>query len=177
MTTINASTEVNARLEEIWLIVSNVDNDPKYWNGLNSIRNFRKEGNVVEREVEVGLRHSRGVQRITLNPNQSVDLEMTDGPMIGSRIMRLTPLSDGRKTKIDVTWNFVISPDVPSFARGFLLREIEGGTKKALEKIGKEAQKHNTSSIAQSNQGELSIQNSENDGTSERIGSEATHAV
>jgi hypothetical protein len=53
MVSINANVEVNASVDKIWDIVSNVDRDSEYWKGLNSIQNTRREENLVEREIRL----------------------------------------------------------------------------------------------------------------------------
>ncbi|HZW54904.1 MAG TPA: SRPBCC family protein [Nitrososphaerales archaeon] len=139
MVSIKATCEVNASAEKVWEIVSDVDNDPLYWSGLNAIRNVRKEENLVEREVKVGFMGNEGRQTIRLNPKESIDLTMTKGPLRGSRQMRLIPSKDGKRTKLDVEWDFQFS-GVPVFARGFVKSQIEGGTKEALEKVASAAE-------------------------------------
>src|SRR6266567_7360287 len=104
MVTINEIHEVNASRGDIWDIVSDVDRDPEYWSGLASIRNIRKEGNLVEREVVVGFMGRKGTQRIELVPKESIQMTMIDGPLRGSRQIKLIPLG-ARKTKIDVSWD------------------------------------------------------------------------
>ncbi len=138
MGSIKVTCEVNASAEKVWEIVSDVDNDPQYWTGLNAVRSVRKEENLVEREVKVGFMGNEGRQTIRLNPKESIDLTMTKGPLKGSRQMRLIPSKDGKTTKLAVEWDFQFS-GVPVFARDFVKSQIEGGTKEALEKIASAA--------------------------------------
>src|SRR2546428_4523414 len=60
MVTIAEVREVDASTDEVWDIVSDVDKDPEYWSGLTSIRNIRKDGNLIEREVVVGFMGRKG---------------------------------------------------------------------------------------------------------------------
>ena len=139
MVSIRGSCEVNASLDKVWDIVSDVDNDPQYWKGLSSIRNIRKEGNVIERVVKVGFMGNEGSQTVKLNPKESIELTMTKGPLKGTRVMKLTPQDHGKKTKLYVVWDFQFS-GVPVFARGFVKSQLEGTTKEALEKIASAAE-------------------------------------
>jgi ribosome-associated toxin RatA of RatAB toxin-antitoxin module len=141
MVSINASAEVNAPVERIWSIVSNVDRDPAYWKGMNSSKTIRREENVIEREVNVGFMGHKGHQIVKLNPKTSVDIEMTDGPMVGSRKLKLVPLEEG-KTRLEASWDYTFSK-VPIFARSFVKSQIERVTKEALEKIALEAEEKN----------------------------------
>jgi len=138
MVTIAEAREVDASTDEIWDIVSDVDKDPEYWSGLTSVRNIRKEGNLIEREVVVGFMGRQGTQRIQLVPKQLIQLTMIDGPLRGSREIKLIPLGEG-KTKIDVSWDVQFSA-IPVFAQGFVRSRLEEGTREALDKIAKAAQ-------------------------------------
>jgi hypothetical protein len=54
---------------------------------------------------------------ITLHPKQSAITKFTEGPVICTRILTLTPLSEN-KTKIDALWN-IDMPGIPLFGRTF----------------------------------------------------------
>jgi ribosome-associated toxin RatA of RatAB toxin-antitoxin module len=140
METINASREVRASTDKVWEVISDVDRDPEYWNGMSSLNNIRREGNVTERSVVVGFMGHTGFQKVILHPRESIDLTMTKGPMKGSREIRLSSLDNGHKTRVDVSWKFHFS-GVPIFARGFVKSQLEGTTKEALERIAKAAEK------------------------------------
>ena len=138
MVTIAEAREVDASVDDVWDIVSDVDKDPEYWSGLTSIHNILKEGNLIEREVVVGFMGRKGTQRIELVPKESVQLTMIDGPLTGSREIKLVPLGK-RRTKIDVSWNIQFSA-IPVFAQGFVRSRLEEGTREALDKIAKAAE-------------------------------------
>jgi len=80
----------------------------------------------------------KGTQRIELVPKESVQLTMIDGPLRGSREIKLVPLGK-RRTKIDVSWNVQFSA-IPVFAQGFVRSRLEDGTREALGKIAKAAE-------------------------------------
>jgi carbon monoxide dehydrogenase subunit G len=138
MVTIAGARKVDASVDDVWDIICNVDKDPEYWNGLTSIRNIRREGNLIEREVVVGFMGRKGTQRIELRPKKSILLTMTDGPLRGSREIKLVPLGE-RRTKIDVSWNIQFSA-IPDFAQGFVRSRLEESTREALDRIAKVAQ-------------------------------------
>jgi len=137
MATIAEGREVDASPDDVWNIISDVDRDPEYWSGLASIRNIRKEGNLVEREVVVGFMGRKGTQRIELVPKESIQMSMIDGPLRGSRQIKLIPLG-ARKTKIDVSWDIQFS-EIPVFAQEFVRSRLKEGTIEALDKIAKAA--------------------------------------
>jgi len=138
MVTIVEIRDVDASADEVWDIVSDVDKDPEYWNGLASIRNTRREGNLIEREVVVVFMGRKGTQRIELVPKKLIQLTMIDGPLRGSREIRLVPLG-AKRTKIEVSWDIQFSA-IPDFARGFVRSRLEDGTREALDRIAKAAQ-------------------------------------
>jgi ribosome-associated toxin RatA of RatAB toxin-antitoxin module len=137
VTGFSKSREVKAGLDRLWEVVSDLDNEPKYYDGLNSVKTLSRVGNVIEREVVVGYLKHEGRQTVTLDPRSSVEVRMTKGPMIGTRVTTLSPLSDSR-TRIDVSWR--IEFRVPAFVRGMVRREVEKGTERALARIAKEAE-------------------------------------
>lgn len=136
-TTISKSREIRASLDRLWEIVSDVDNEPKYYDGLNSVKNLSRIGNVTEREVVVGFLKHEGRQTVTLDPKRSVEVRMTKGPMIGTRITTLNAVSDS-KTRIDVSWS--VEFRVPTFVQSMVKGEVEKGTERALNRIAKEAE-------------------------------------
>ena len=133
MTSINEMREVDATVDEVWDVVADVDNDLEYWSGLSSIRNIRKEGNLIEREVLVGFMGRKGTQRILLSPRESIQLTLVSGPLIGSRVIRLSRLG-ARRTRIEVSWDIKLS-EIPVFAQGFVRTRLEEVTREALERI------------------------------------------
>jgi ribosome-associated toxin RatA of RatAB toxin-antitoxin module len=137
VTTISKSRKMRASLDRLWEIVSDVDNEPKYYDGLNSVKNLSRIGNVIEREVVVGYLNHEGRQTVTLSPKASVEVKMTKGPMIGTRVTTLSPLTESN-TRVDVSWR--VEFRVPSFVRGMVKREVEKGTEHALDRIAREAE-------------------------------------
>jgi ribosome-associated toxin RatA of RatAB toxin-antitoxin module len=137
--TIRDSLEVPAPFDRVWEIVADVDNDPKYWPNLHTVDNISKDGNVIEREVTVGFRKSRSRQTILLNPKKSIEITMSEGPVNGTRVITLVPLSgDGNnnKTNIDITWNIEVS-GIPIVGRSIVKNNLAKDTKEALSRIAK----------------------------------------
>jgi ribosome-associated toxin RatA of RatAB toxin-antitoxin module len=152
MVIISAARIVEARVDKVWEIVSDVDRDQEYWIGLGSIRNLRRGVNVVEREVTVGFIGRTSTQRIELKPKESVELKMTRGPLKGNREITLTPLGGGERTMVDVSWNFEFS-GVPAFAHEFVRSQVERATKAALTMIEAAAKEGNQTLVGRANGG------------------------
>ena len=137
MITISKSREIRASVDRVWEIISDVDNEPKYYEGLNSVKNLSRRGNVTEREVVVGHFNHESRQTVVLKPARSVEVKMTKGPIIGTRLTTLKAMT-GSKTRVGVSWN--IEFRVPAFVQGTVKEEVEKGTENALKRIAKEAE-------------------------------------
>ncbi|MDG6959516.1 MAG: SRPBCC family protein [Nitrososphaerota archaeon] len=139
MASITESKVIDADIDRAWDIVSDVDRDPEYWSGLSSVRNIRRSGNTIERQATVGFIGREGKQTIRLHPKESLELIMTSGPLRGTRVLKLTRLSDGAKTTVAISWDFRFS-GVPEFAQAFVKTQLERVTKDALKRIGEAAE-------------------------------------
>lgn len=133
MVTISASRAVPAPLNRVWEVVADVDNEPRHWRGLSSVRNISRNGNVIEREVTVGAMNFRSLQTVVLNPKRSIETTMTEGVMTGSRTITLSPLGD-EGTRVDVSWDIEM-PGIPSLFKGNVKNGIAKGTEGALDSI------------------------------------------
>ena len=120
----------------MWEIVADVDNEPRHWRGLNSVRNISRNGNTIEREVTVGAMNFRSLQTVVLNPKRSVETTMTEGVMTGSRTITLSPLDGGSRTRVDVSWDIEM-PGIPLLFKGNVKNGIVKGTEGALDSIAR----------------------------------------
>jgi hypothetical protein len=93
--------QIEASQVSIWNIISDVDREPEFWHGTKSIKNIRKNGNLIEREAVIAFRNSICKEVITLNPKNSVEKKITDGVIIGTKNIVLTPIGTNR-TRVDV---------------------------------------------------------------------------
>jgi uncharacterized membrane protein len=137
MEQIRASREISAPVDKVWKIVSDVDNEPKYWSQVKSVKNINKtDNNIIEREVIVtaGPQDAKTRQFVTVKPEQMViQTNITQGPVTGSKVLTLSPSSEN-KTKIDVVWDIDLS-GIPIFARGFAKDNFMKTTEEALNRI------------------------------------------
>jgi hypothetical protein len=67
-----------------------------------------------------------------------IQTNITEGPVTGSKVITLTPLSDNI-TKVDVLWNLDLS-SIPTLVRGFAKDNFMKTTEEALGKIAQAAQ-------------------------------------
>jgi Polyketide cyclase / dehydrase and lipid transport len=124
---------IEASQDCIWNIISDVDREPEFWHGTKSIKNIRKDGNVIERESIIAFRNSICKEVITLNPKNSVKKKITDGAIIGTKNIVLTPTGTN-KTQVDVQWNIKVKGIFGLF-RALIKKHISEGTEDALLRI------------------------------------------
>ena len=137
MVTIDTSREIAAPVDRIWDIVADVDNEPDYWHGTKTVKNISKNGNTIEREVTIAFKDSKCRQTVTLEPKKSVNIQITEGPMKGSKVITLSP--SGNSTRINVLWDIKLSGFLGMFT-GIVKKHISEGTEEALERIAKAAE-------------------------------------
>ena len=59
MTVIDVSIDINATIDKVWDIISDLDNEPKFWKGTKETRINSKNGNEVTREIILAFRDSK----------------------------------------------------------------------------------------------------------------------
>ena len=57
MAEIKTSVIINATQEKVWDVISDIDNEPKFWKGTKEVRNISKDGNQISREITLSLIH------------------------------------------------------------------------------------------------------------------------
>jgi uncharacterized protein YndB with AHSA1/START domain len=144
---IKASREISSPIDQVWNLVSDIDNETKYWSTFKAIKNINTTTlnmttNTTEREVtiETGpLGETVTHQFVTVNPEQFVvQTNITEGPVTGTRTLTLSPSSSSTNaTRIDVLWNVDLS-GIPIFGRGFAKDGIMRTTEEALSNISTE---------------------------------------
>ena len=137
MTIINSSIDINASIEKVWNIISDLDNEPKFWKGTKESRTISKDGNVVIREIIIAFRDSKCMQKITLYPKEKIYAEFTDGILKGSKTLNLK--SKENSLWLEVEWDIKMTGLAGMFT-GMLKGHVKGGTEQALELIKLEAE-------------------------------------
>jgi uncharacterized protein YndB with AHSA1/START domain len=145
---IKASREISSPIDQVWNVVSDVDNETKYWSTFKTIKNINMTAinmtaNTTEREVTLvtgPLGETITHQFVTVNPEQFVvETNITEGPVTGTRTLALSPSSNANATRIDVFWNVDMS-GIPVFGRGFARDGIMRTTEEALSNIAAEVE-------------------------------------
>jgi hypothetical protein len=115
MVIVQVSREMLAPLDKVWDIVSDIDNEPLYWRGTKYIKNINKTGNIIEREVVIAFRESKCKETVVLDPKKLVKVNITNGPLKGSKIITIN--STGLdKTTVHVKWDIRLSGSMRMFS-------------------------------------------------------------
>ena len=138
MAIIEASIQINAPLEKVWEIVSDIDNEPKFWKGTKSTRNISREGDTITREITIAFRDQKCLQDVKVQPKKKIDAVFTKGIIEGVKTVELIPQDE--KTTIETKWDIKLSGMMGMFT-GMLKKHIRSGTEQALQNIKEEAER------------------------------------
>jgi len=138
MTIIQSSMRINASADKVWDVVSDLDNEPKFWKGTKEIRNISKEENKVTREITIAFKDSKCMQEVTLEPKRKIHAVFTKGIIEGTKTIELIPVEN--TTEVEVTWDIKLSGLMGMFT-GMVKKHIKSGTDQALESIKQEVER------------------------------------
>ncbi len=138
MVQIQASVEIDASIDKVWSIVSDLDSEPKFWRGTKEVRNISRDGNIITREVTIAFKDSKCMQTVTLYPKEKIQIQFTKGVIEGTKT--LTLFQDGNKIRLDVLWDMKLAGMMGMFT-GMIKKHIKSGSEQALEGIKQEAQR------------------------------------
>ena len=135
MAEIETSIEIRAPIEKVWDLISDIDNEPKFWKGTKEVHNFSKEGNVIRREIVIAFRDQKCQQTVTLYPKEKIVAEFTKGIIDGSKTIFLQNHKD--HTILVAKWSIKLTGLMGMFT-GMVKKHIKDGTDLALQNIKKE---------------------------------------
>jgi len=137
MAIIDTSIDINAPVDRVWDIISDLDNEPKFWKGTKETRIISRDGNVVTREITIAFRDSKCMQKITIQPKEKIYAEFTKGIIKGSKTLILKPKNDS--SLLEANWDVKMSGLAGMFT-GMIKKHIRSGTEQALESIKQKAE-------------------------------------
>ena len=137
MTEINTSVDITASLDTVWNIISDLDNEPKFWKGTKETRTISKDGNEITREIIIAFKDSKCMQKITLQPKEKIHAQFTKGIIKGSKTLSLKP--KGNDLTLEANWDIKLSGLAGMFT-GMIKKHVKSGTEQALESIKLEAE-------------------------------------
>jgi len=138
MAEIEVSVEIGAQIDKVWDIISDIDNEPKFWKGTKEIRNISKNGDIINREITIAFRDQKCMQEVKLQPKEKIEVVFTKGIIDGTKIITLTAKDE--KTLLNVKWDIKLTGVMGMFT-GVIKKHIESGTVQALQKIKEEIER------------------------------------
>ncbi len=91
MAIIVVQAEVNSTLEKVWEVISDIDNEPRFWKGTKEVKTLSKEGNIIKREITIAFRDQKCLQEVQLKPKEEIKATFTEGILDGTKIITLIP--------------------------------------------------------------------------------------
>ena len=138
MATIVVQTEIKATIERVWEVISDIDNEPKFWKGTKQVKTLAIEGGVIKREITIAFRDQKCLQEIQLKPKKEIKAKFTKGILEGTKIITLTPKND--KVIMETSWEIKLSGMMNMFT-SMIKNHIKSGTEQAMKSIKKEIEK------------------------------------
>jgi len=138
MATIKVEVEINATVDKVWDVVSDIDNEPKFWKGTKEVKNISKEGNTVNREITIAFRDQKCLQEVKIYPKEKIEARFTKGIINGEKTISLIP-KEG-KTILCALWDIKLTGMMGMFT-GMIKKHIKSGTDQAMQSIKEEIER------------------------------------
>jgi len=138
MAEIKASVKINSTQEKIWDVISDIDNEPKFWKGTKEVRNISKDGNRISREITIAFRDQKCMQEVTIFPKETIKAVFTKGVIVGEKTLTLKDAVDD-SCELEAIWDVKLSGKMGLFT-GIIKKHINSGTKQALQAIKEEVE-------------------------------------
>ena len=137
MAEIKTSIIINSTQEKIWDVISDIDNEPKFWKGTKEVRNISKDENHISREITIAFRDQKCLQDVTIVPKETIKAVFTEGVIVGEKILTLKKVNDS--CELEAIWDVKLSGMMGMFT-GMVKKHIKSGTEQALQAIKKEVE-------------------------------------
>ena len=139
MAEIKTSIIINSSQEKIWNVISDIDNEPKFWKGTKEVKNISKDGNHISREITIAFRDQKCLQEVTITPKESIKAVFTKGVIVGEKILTLKNMNNS--CELEAVWDVKLSGKMGMFT-GIIKKHIKSGTEQALQEIKKEVENY-----------------------------------
>ena len=137
MAEIKTSVIINSTQEKIWEVISDIDNEPKFWKGTKKVRNISSDENKISREITIAFRDQKCLQDVTIIPKETIRAVFTKGVIVGEKILTLKKINDS--CELEAIWDVKLSGMMGMFT-GMIKKHIKSGTEQALLAIKKEVE-------------------------------------
>ena len=137
MAEIKTSVIINSTQEKIWDVISDIDNEPKFWKGTKEVKNISSNGNHISREITIAFRDQKFLQEVTIIPKESIKAVFTKGVIVGEKILTLKNMNNS--CELEAVWDVKLSGKMGMFT-GIIKKHIKSGTEQALQEIKKDVE-------------------------------------
>ena len=137
MAEIKTAVIINSTQEKIWDVISDIDNEPKFWKGTKEVRNISKDENYISREITIAFRDQKCLQEVTIVPKETIKAVFREGVIVGEKILTLKKVNDS--CELEAIWDVKLSGMMGMFT-GMIKKHIKSGTEQALQAIKKEVE-------------------------------------
>ena len=138
MAEIIVSVIINSSQEKIWDVISDIDNEPKFWKGTKEVKNISKDENKISREITIAFRDQKCLQEVTIVPKETIKAVFTKGVIVGEKILTLKKMDNS--CELEAVWDVKLSGMMGMFT-GMIKKHIKSGTEQALQAIKNEVEK------------------------------------
>ena len=138
MARIESRIDIKSTVDMVWAVVSDIDNEPKFWKGTKKVRNISRNENTVKREVTIAFRDQKCLQTVSMTPNREIKAIFTKGVIEGTKTLTLTP--DGKNTILEVVWDIRLTGMMGLFT-GMIKKHIKSGTEQVIQNIKNETER------------------------------------
>lgn len=104
MIEISVKLQVYASQDKVWGVISEIDDDPKYWKGIESVRNLSWDHGTIKREVTL-FNGNKCNQKIILFPKEGIHVRWIRGPVTGIKDIMLTRNGDATIIEVQISYN------------------------------------------------------------------------
>ena len=138
MAIIEVEIEIDSTVDKVWDVVSDIDNEPKFWKGTKEIKNLSKDGNTINREITIAFRDQKCMQEVELKPKEKIEFKFTKGIISGEKIISLIPKDE--KIILNTVWDIKLTGMMGLFT-GMIIKHIKSGTVQAMQSIKEEIER------------------------------------
>ncbi len=133
---IDVSTQIHATTDRVWDVISDIDNEPKFWKGTKEVRNLSRDGNIVTREITIAFRDQKCLQEVTIKPKKEIRAKFIKGIIDGEKTITISSGED-HTVLINVRWEIRLTGIMGAFT-SMIKRHIHKGTEQAMQNIKQE---------------------------------------
>ena len=137
MAKIEVSVNINSTIDNVWNIISDIDNEPRFWKGTKEVKNISKDGNIVNREITIAFKDKKCMQIVTLSPKEKIQADFTKGIIKGTKTVTIQQKDN--LVELKAVWDISLSGMMGMFT-GMITKHIQSGSEQALESIKKEVE-------------------------------------